>query len=269
MFRNIDLFRAKKHPAWDPNEQFSRRIKNLPLYFLEYHHHTRNLKTESVTVTHYVPSRAEMMALAKIIQSYGNNLRVCDVGCGNGFIGSLLAREGVQVFGVDDNSFKQPQIPNFFDKDCYSKIIASIEDPSIILDVAFCSWMSPGTNLATAIAAKNPRLIIHLFSPDRQSDGSPTTGTTTAYNCPDNYHLLTSWSTLLPKDYFLQIGAPSGNPKTIRKVRIYAHNELEKECHVTPLGFSKLYDWDKEKILINTIRSSMGLQKYILVAADH
>ena len=67
---NILYFQSKKHPAWDTTEPFSKRIHNLPLYFLEFNHHERDQETQSVTVTHYVPCRSEMMALAEIIKSF-------------------------------------------------------------------------------------------------------------------------------------------------------------------------------------------------------
>jgi len=266
---NICQFEKKNHPAWKQSEKFTNRINNLPLYWLEFNHPGKNEKTQSVTVTHYVPCRTEIMVLSKIIKSFNKDFKVCDIGCGNGFLGSLLAREGVKVFGIDDRSYNQPQIKSFLDKECYKIIETSLSDLKIPFDVAFCSWMTPGTNLMPQIIAKKPSLIIHVFSPDRQRNGTPTTGTQEANKCTSDYRLIVGWRTVFPKDYFIPLNEIYGlkfteNVQKIRIVNIFAHKKLKLIDCISDLDITSFYDWDVERNFINQFRIDKGLKHCLM-----
>ena len=264
MLGNILRFQSYDHPAWDQQASFGTRIKDLPLYFLEFNHTGKDKDTQSVTVTHYAPRRAEMMALAHLIRSCGDNLQVCDIGCGNGFLGSLLAREGVKVFGIDDRSYKQPQIPNFFDSECYRVIETSLADLDIPFDVALCAWIEPNANLTPLIVDTKPALIIHILSPDRQTDGTPTTGTQSAYTRPEDYYPVAAWRTELPQDYFLPLtrivsANLESNSRKTGSVFIYARRDIRPLTFVSPRSFSDWYDWDHERHFIDGLRRGLGL----------
>lgn len=263
IYQNIIQFDKKNHPAWNKNLEFSLRIQNLPLYFLIFNHCSRDSKTQSVTISHYVPCRNEMIALSRIIKEYSNNFIVCDIGCGNGFLGSLLAREGLNVFGIDDRSYKQPQNKTFYDKKCYNIINTSLFELSVPFDVAFCSWMQPNINLTPKILNKNPKILIHIFSPDIRNNGTPTTGTNIAYECPRNYLLLCEWKSDIPKNYFSPIKTKNidlcNNVFMRNRVRIYVHKDLDLIPNVSPQDFEENYDWDIERNFINKIRQHLGL----------
>lgn len=269
IIKNIRDFDSLEHPAWDPSKPFYLRIQNLPLYFLEFNHHSRDEKTQSVTVTHYVPQKAEIVALAAITRSYGDDLQVCDIGCGNGFLGSLLALEGLNIFGIDDRSYKQPQIEDFIDKDRYKVIDTSLANLQRKFDIALCSWMTPGVNLTPEIVTRRPKVIIHLFSPDCQPDGTLTTGVLDAYRCPINYRPLISWKTTLPDNYFMRLGdlldlKLETNQRKNRHAIVYAHQDIEPIQPASPLDFSGKYDWDIERDIINNIQRRANLDEYTL-----
>lgn len=273
---NIELIKSrivefdkKNHPAWDDRLDFASRITNLPLYFLEFNHHEKDNKTQSITITHYVPCKSEIIALSKIIKSFKDDFLVCDIGCGNGFIGSLLAREKVNIYGIDDRSYKQPQIYNFYDNQCYKVYKSSISDKETQFDVAFCSWMSPGLNLTPLIVEKNPKIIIHIFSPDRQHDGTLTTGTPESYLPLPNYNFHVGWNSFMPNDFFSPIREQTGlelaaNPQKLAAVVVYTHKDLITTDKILPSDIFKHYDWDLEREFINNMRQKMGLPRTAL-----
>jgi len=269
---NLCDFYYRRHPAWNSDLKFSERLSNLPLYYLIFSHHSRDKDRHSVTATHYVPRRQEMMVLAKIIKSYGEKLKVCDIGCGNGFLGSMLAREGMEVFGIDDRSYKQPLIPNFYDKDCYNVIETSLESLEINFDIALCSWMVPGTNLTKTILDKKPLLIIHFFSPDMQGDGTPTTGMPKAYECPVGYKFLTGWMNVIPVNFFypykqipILVQFYKEKQLTLKSelmlngVKVFVRNNLETLQPSLPPISTELYPWEEDIDLIN----HLGVRKWI------
>ncbi len=268
--RRIVSFEAYQHPAWDPAQPFTNRIQGLPLFFLEFIHHARIAGSQSTTITHYVPCRNEFRALADIICSYGRDLTVCDIGCGNGFLGSLLAREGVAGFGIDDRSYVQPQIAHFYDQDCYSVVETALQDLSVEFDVAFCAWMNEGSNLTPQITARNPVLIVHIFSRDQHPDGTFTTGTIDAFKCPENYRFLTGWQTIVPEDYFLVLGKEGidltlyGNPRRNRSLCVYLRHDVDTLPPASPGDYSERYDWDLEREYINSLRRRHGLEECLL-----
>ena len=178
----------------------------------------------------------------------------------------MLAREKLNAYGIDDRSHKQPQIYNFYDNQCYEVRRATISDKDVNFDVAFCSWMTPGLNLTPMIVEKKPKLIIHILSPDRQPDGSPTTGTIEAYLPPPEYSFLTGWNSFMPKDFFLPLRVKTNlnlavSEQKLMVVVIYAHKDSGDIDKTSPLDFSEYYGWDLEREFINNMRQEMGLPR--------
>jgi hypothetical protein len=215
-----------------------------------------------------------LRALADIIRSYGSDLQVCDIGCGNGFLGTLLAREGVRGFGIDDRSYKQPQIPYFYDQECYRIIETALRDLTIGFDVAMCAWMSLGSNLTPEITVRNPVLIVQIFSKDKSPDGSLITGTVDAYRCPKNYRFLTGWETNVPANYFMPLVEEGiglrmyENPFRNRSLNVYLRQDVDSLPVASPLDYSERYDWDLEREFINSLRRRRGLAECLLRATD-
>ena len=113
MFTRIVAVQQKEHACWNPALPFAERIKGLPLYSLIFSNPDRNAATTGPTIAHYYPLRSEMRKIAHSARQVATQPVVCDLNCGNGFIGSLMAREGVSVIGVRDPAAKPNQIPDF------------------------------------------------------------------------------------------------------------------------------------------------------------
>jgi SAM-dependent methyltransferase len=166
MVQRVVACQQHQHAVWNEGLSFDERISNLPLYALELNNCDRDPKKHGLTIAHYAPAKQEMIALTRIFESSGSKLRILDVGCGNGFIGSLLAREGLPVIGIDDFSWSPPQIPYLFDERVYEhRAPVSLEKFEDDFNVAFCSWMVPNVNLTPLIVSKRPEFIVHVYSP--------------------------------------------------------------------------------------------------------
>lgn len=266
MLTGISAFQLHQSPAWDEARTFDERIGRLPLYALEFNNHDRDNKRHGPTIAHFAPDRREMIALANTIRSIGSSPRVLDIGCGNGFIGSLLAREGVSVTGIDDHSWRQPQIAHFYDPQLYSlRAPQSLEDFNDHFDVAFCSWMLPDSNLTPLLVARKPALIIHIYTPHLEGSGRRQTGTDAAYMCPEGYRRLGAWATLTPENFFWDI-----LPDPIRKiadtriVETWCRDDVEDAIlsQPTELETANPYHWDAERNTLNAIRLRRGLAPF-------
>ena len=115
LFNRIFSFQEKKHPAWDVNHPFAERIRDLSLHNLIFSNPDRDPQKFGPTVAHYYPLREENRALAHYIRHVSQSPVVLDLHGRNGFIGSLLAREGIKVIGLRDPSEKPNQISDFYD----------------------------------------------------------------------------------------------------------------------------------------------------------
>ena len=109
-------FQEKKHPAWDPSQPFAERIRNLSLHNLIFSNPDRDPEKFGPTIAHFYPLREENKALVYYAKHAAENPLILDVHARNGFIGSLLAREGVKVIGLRDPNEKPNQIPDFYDQ---------------------------------------------------------------------------------------------------------------------------------------------------------
>lgn len=263
MLEGIIAFQQYRHPAWNETSPFEERISRLPLYALEFNHPDRDAKLHGPTIAHYAPDQREIAALAQTIGSIGSCLCVLDVGCGNGFVGSLLAREGVPVVGIDDHSWHQPQIPRFHDPGVYQlRAPLSLEDFNEEVDVTFCSWMVPGSNLTKLLVGCHPKLIIQVYSPDCERGGLRETGTNDAYILPDGYMRLGAWAACTPEN-FISHAIPGIPPKyqTVRIVEIWSRKDMSAARVYAPTESESTdpYYWDSERSALNEIRISQGL----------
>jgi hypothetical protein len=189
---------------------------------------------------------------------------VLDIGCGNGFIGSLLAREAVRVIGIDDLSWKRPQIEAFHDSNAYEmRVPCRLGDFLGNFQVALCSWMVPGSNLTTEILARGPAFVIHIYSPDHQTDGSLTTGICEAYRCRPPYMVLCRWAVVTPADYFAALDNRFDvNSRKLRVVEVWKRQDAPDVSFPELNAVGEEYDWELERIELNRIRVARGLEPY-------
>ena len=223
MFNRIIEFQEKLHKAWDASQPFAERISDLPLHALIFSNPDRDPQQFAATIAPFYPLRGEMQQIAYCIKQLGDRPRVCDLHPGNGFIGSLLAREGVDVFGLRDGKGKPNQIAEFFDAECYRFVeddLASVE-----CDVIFSAWMPSGINFTPAIVARRPKLIvfIHTDHIDESSDRHQT-GTAEAFvDLPLPYKQILDWTIERPQDLLNEVWPElTASIAENRRVRIYA-----------------------------------------------
>src|SRR3569833_1000178 len=100
MFNRIIAFQERQHPAWKSELTFTQRIEGLPLHYLVFSAPDRDPAKFGPTGAPFIPLRAEMRMLAAYARQGADQPVICDLHAGNGFVGSLLAREGVKVIGV-------------------------------------------------------------------------------------------------------------------------------------------------------------------------
>jgi hypothetical protein len=261
MLYRIAEFQSRRHPAWDENLSFSRRIEDLPLYALEFNNPDRDRETDGPTIAHYSPARAEIACIANLCTQLDPRATLLDIGCGNGFIGSLIAREGIRTVGIDNWIWRRPQIRSFYDPECYElRAPCDLEAVTEKFDAALCSWMVPNANLTGEVVRLQPTLIIHVMSPDFGDDGSPTTGCNAAYELPAGYRNLARWVAATPADYFHALDpCLTRNGVQLRIVEIWARQDGPK---ITFPGLTEEldeYPWEKERMQLNSTRIARGL----------
>lgn len=256
MFNNIIGFQEKDHPAWKEELDFSQRIANLPLHYLIFSNPDRNPETQGPTVAHYYPLREEMLMLSRYAKAVSDKPVVLDAHARNGFIGSLLAREGMQVIGVRDERDKPNQIQNFFDEQCYRFADTSLENINLPVDVVFSSWMPSETDITEQIIRLNPKLVVYVFTQHENDDRSiPQTGKEGAFgeNLPENYRLIDEWNVTRPKDLLHEIWPDlTGNIEETRCVRILANEGYHDLAIDDNLTLDELYAWEHELQMAET-----------------
>lgn len=250
MFNRIIEFQEKQHAAWNKELAFEERIKGLPLHYLVFSNADRNPETHGPTVAHYYPLREEMLKIIHYAKQVADHPVICDLHARNGFIGSLLAREGgkqTRVIGLRDANCKPNQIEDFFDPEFFQFHDAA--DENFHYDVAFSSWLPTGHNLNKQLADKNPKLVVFIYTDHTDVvTGQRQTGTDTSFTkLPEHYTLIDEWSTTRPKDLFHAIWPDlTGNLQEKRQVRIYASvakNNIEP--YNSNIQFEP-YDWERE-----------------------
>jgi len=247
MFNRIIEFQEKQHQAWDEDRPFAERIRGLPLHALVFSNPDRDPAHNAATVAPFYPLRGEMQQLAHIIKQLGDESRVCDLHPGNGFVGSLLAREGVNVTGLRDSAAKPNQIANFYDADVYSWSDGQFNEQA--WDVVLSTWMPSGINMTPAIAANTPKLIVYIHTDHAdESTGLAQTGTAEAYtDLPANYRQILDWTIERPVDLFHEVWPDlTPNIAETRRVRIYADEPWQAIDVGSALEPLPPYDWEKE-----------------------
>ncbi|MBL4851759.1 MAG: hypothetical protein JKY90_05700, partial [Gammaproteobacteria bacterium] len=246
MLNRIISFQEKQHSAWDESASFSERIKDLPLHALVFSNPDRNPETHRHTIAPFYPLRSELRRIAAFIKKLGDNTRTVEFECGNGFVGSLLGREGIKVEGARGDSYKPNQLESFYDPEVFSFInsVSDLNDGGV--DVALSIWMPSGVNLTPSMLLAKPKLVIYMYS-DHEHEGLAQTGVPEAFNdLPANYKLIEEWSITRPADLFHEIW-PDLTPsmEETRHTRLYASTDyfdivVDDEENVEG------YDWEKE-----------------------
>ncbi len=249
MFNRIVEFQERMHPAWNAAMPFAERIAGLPLHALVFSNPDRNPATHAHTVAAFYPLRAEMRQIVHCTRQVAEQPVICDVHGRNGFIGSLLAREGVDVIGLRDPADKPNQIEEFFDPDCYRRLDATIDTLDRPFDVALSAWMPSGVNRMPAIVLRRPKLIVFIHTDHIDtSTGRRQTGTEEAYrDLPDHYQMIAEWSIVRPENLFQDIW-PELTPsiEETRQVKIFADAPWH-DIHVhREIDAVDPYDWEMD-----------------------
>ncbi len=247
MFNRILEFQEKKHPAWDENASFSERIKALPLHNLIFSCPDRDPAQLGATVAHYYPIREELRVIAHCAKQVADDPVIVDLHPGNGFIGSLLAHEGVSVVGVRDPGVKPNQIKNFYDRNFYSMREMTIGEIDFPFDVAFSSWMPSGVNSTPDIVKHKPKLIVYIYTKHTDNEGVHQTGVPEAFSdLPAHYQLIAEWDVTRPKDLMHEIWPDlTSSPEETRYTRIYA-DMAYRDIDVASIQPATPYDWEQE-----------------------
>lgn len=255
MFTRIVSVQQKEHAAWNTALPFAERIQGLPLFNLIFSNPDRNATTTGPTISHYYPLRAEIRKIAHYARQVADQPIVCDLRCGNGFIGSLLANEGVRVIGVRAPTAKPNQIPDFYDPSRYEMRTLPITDIDFAFDVAFSSWMPSEVNDTPHILQHSPKLIVYIHTDHVDGlSGRRQTGTAEAFvdlvnlsGLAGRYKLIDQWSVTRAQDMLHEIWPelPPSIEET-RHVKVYADAPFHG---INLLGYAetaKGYDWEQE-----------------------
>jgi hypothetical protein len=191
-----------------------------------------------------------MHTIAEYARKLGENASIIDAHGRNGFIGSLLGREGAQVIGLNDPADKPNQIEQFADPEVYtasSQSLAQLEGP---VDMLFSSWMPAGEDITPEITRLQPKLVVYIFTEHRNEEtGERQTGIDGAFgeNLPDSYKLIDEWRVTRKKDLLHEIWPDlTPNIEETRITRIYANqglHDLKVDRTVQP---ANRYHWEDE-----------------------
>lgn len=249
MFDRIIAFQEGDQAAWKEDAAFDERIKGLPLHALVFSNPNRDPAKFGPTVSHFYPLREEMMRIAHFAQQLGENSTVLDVHTRNGFVGSLLAREGARVIGLRSSEEKPNQIKNFFDKENFELREGTLADIDFEVDIALSSWMPAGENMTPEILKLKPKMIVFIYTEHKDtSNDTPQTGTPEAFeNLPEQYKLIDHWMIRRPKDLFHEIW-PDLTPsiEEERHVKIFADEPYQNIKIPQADEDYALYDWEQE-----------------------
>ena len=263
MFNRIISFQEKDHPAWNSQFDFSSRIKGLPLHNLIFSNPDRDPNAYGPTVAPYYPLREEMLKLAHYANQLNEHPLVLDWYPGNGFIGSLLARENLKVLGIKDNIAKPNQIEFFYDELCYNFCNGPIPSHS---DMVFASWIPSNLDPTPSILELKPKLIVYVFTEhlDPQSNLRQT-GTDDMFDSlQDRYRLLDSWSVTRPKNLLHEIWPDmTPNIEETRFTRVYIDTSIATDV-IIPFNYNvtgEVYDWEKDlKFALLALEAKQALQ---------
>lgn len=251
MFNRIIAFQEKEHPAWNSTLAFEERIKGLPLHNLIFSNPDRDPTTFGPTVAPYFPLREEIQKIAcyvkQLSQLTSTAPEMCDLFPGNGFIGSLIGREGIHVTGIKNIADKPNQIESFSDNSCFNYT----DDPvdKLPCNSVLVSWPPAESNPSQELIKSEPKLIIYIFTNhiDENTNKRQTGCKEMLEMLSNDYHLIDHWESHRPKDILHDIW-PDMTPSVeeTRQVHIYAHSSIEGIEPVKTLPPSQPYDWEKD-----------------------
>jgi len=265
LFNGIIGFQERDHAAWDQSQNFDARIKDLPLHYLIFSNADRDPKVYGPTIAHYYPLQYEMATIANYAKQVSEKPVVLDVHARNGFVGSLLAREGVDVIGLRSEKDKPNQIENFYDESCYKMTNGEIENTDLPVDVIFSSWMPSPENITNDIVRLNPKLVVYIFTEhSNEYSGERQTGTSQSFGeqLPSNYKLIDEWQVTRSENLLNEIWPDlSPNIEEHRFVRIFANEgfqDIKINENTIPV---KGYDWEKELLMAETAHKAKNSMK--------
>jgi hypothetical protein len=265
LFNGIIGFQEKDHPAWNQTLTFEERIQNLPLHYLIFSNADRDPEKYGPTVAHYYPLQYEMSTIANYAKQVSEKPIVLDAHARNGFIGSLLAREGVDVIGLRDEHDKPNQIENFYDESCYQIQNGTIENVDFPVDVVFSSWMPSSQNITNDITRLNPKLVVYIFTEhSNEYTSERQTGTSQSFGemLPESYKLIDEWQVTRTENLLNEIWPDlSPNIEESRFVRVFAnegfhHIESNESNNLVP-G----YYWEEELLMAETAHKAKNSLK--------
>ena len=246
MFNRIISFQEKEHSAWDTSLTFEQRIKDLPLHNLIFSNPDRDPKTTDPTVAHFYPLRTEIQKIAHYIKQVKANA-LCDLYSGNGFLGSLIGREGINVIGIRDQSCKPNQIAEFYDDKHFKFTQERFED--LNCEAVLASWIPSNTNPTPLIIEHKPKLFIYIYTEHKNDKtGVRQTGTDDMFDIiPDDYALIDQWSVTRPENLLHNIWPDmTQNIEETRTVRVYAQTQFSHIAPIENLPDLPCYDWENE-----------------------
>lgn len=249
MFNRIVALQEHDHPAWNSALTFAERIQGLPLHALVFSNPDRDPAVNAHTIAPFYPMREEMRQLAHCAKQVAEQPVVCDFHSRNGFLGSLLGREGIKVVGLEDPADKPNQIADLSDSEVFQRSQVNYQQVDFPFDVALSVWMPAGINRTPDIVRYRPKLIVYIYTDHLdESSNQPQTGTHEAYReLPEHYHLIAEWSITRPKDLFHE-NWPELTPsfEETRHVRIFA-DEPYRDINIgASLDKAEPYGWENE-----------------------
>lgn len=248
MFNRIIAFQEKEHPAWIEPLAFEERIKDLPLHYLIFSNGDRDPEHYAATVSPYYPLHHEILTLVHYMRQVSLQPDVLDLHGGNGFFGSLIAREGIQVTGLREADLKPNQIENFFDPERYTLIQGTPGNLAPDYDVIVSNWMPSNRNYTPTIVALKPKMIIYIYTEHTDEiTGFRQTGTDEAFEPGSPYKLVDEWSVERPQNLLKDIWPDlTGNIQETRRVRVFVHEDYSMIKKYRHNGSTEPYDWEKE-----------------------
>lgn len=111
-------------------------------------------------LAYWIPRSLDILFIREFFMAAGCS-NILDLGCSNGFLGWLLAGDGLSVHGIDIS----PDIENPpFKK---AELSREISDGSSLapgdFDGVFLSWPNQGKNLAPVVLKPNPRAVVYVI----------------------------------------------------------------------------------------------------------
>lgn len=247
MFNRIIAFQEREHPAWNSALPFAQRIEGLPLHNLIFSNPDRDPEKSGPTIAPFYPLKEEIRKIAFYVKQLGEQPVLCDLFPGNGFIGSLIGREGLQVVGLRHPEIKPNQIESFCDESCFGFSEQLLSQHNF--DAALVCWPPSGTNPTPLLIELKTKLLIYIFTEHvDESSGLRQTGSDEMLSAlTDDYREIEAWEVERPKDLLHEIW-PDMTPsiEEVRKVHIFAHKSVDTLEPAQSLPTAEAYDWEKD-----------------------